>query len=101
MDDVLVLEGVSKSFGALKAADNVSLHLARGEALGVLGPNGAGKSTLFNLICGDVRADSGRIVFAGGDITRLPAHRRSRLGVGRSYQIPKPFAGMTDRKSVV
>ena len=101
MDDVLVLEGVSKSFGALKAADNVSLHLARGEALGVLGPNGAGKSTLFNLICGDVRADSGRIVFAGGDITRLPAHRRSRLGVGRSYQIPKPFAGMTVFENVL
>jgi len=66
-----------------------------GEALAVIGPNGAGKSTMFNLITGDVAPDSGRVVFAGTDITAMAPHTRSRLGIGRSYQIPHPFANMT------
>ena len=61
----------------------------------MIGPNGAGKSTMFNLITGDVRADAGRVVFDGTDITRLPPHARSRIGIGRSYQIPHPFANMS------
>jgi branched-chain amino acid transport system ATP-binding protein len=61
----------------------------------VIGPNGAGKSTMFNLITGDVAPDAGRVTFAGTDITALPAHARSRLGIGRSYQIPQPFTNMT------
>ena len=95
MPVLLELAAVSKSYGALKATDNLSLAVAEGEALGVIGPNGAGKSTMFNLITGDVAPDAGRVVFAGTDITTLPAHARSRLGIGRSYQIPQPFTNMT------
>jgi branched-chain amino acid transport system ATP-binding protein len=92
---LLALEGVTKSYGALTVADALSLAVAEGEALAVIGPNGAGKSTMFNLITGDVAPDAGRIVFGGADITRLAPHARSRLGIGRSYQIPQPFANMT------
>ncbi|WP_119422322.1 ABC transporter ATP-binding protein [Desertibaculum subflavum] len=95
MTPLLRLDGVSKSFGALKVTDAVSLELAAGEALGILGPNGAGKSTLFNLITGGLKPDEGRIEFDGRDITRLAPHARSRLGIGRSHQIPQPFAGMS------
>ena len=95
MAALLELDGVSKSFGALKATDSLSLKVDAGEALAVIGPNGAGKSTMFNLITGDVAPDAGRVVFAGADITALPAHTRSRLGIGRSYQIPQPFTNMT------
>ena len=92
---LLELAGVSKSYGALKATDSLTLAVEEGEALAVIGPNGAGKSTMFNLITGDVSPDAGRILFAGTDITRLAPHRRSRLGIGRTYQIPHPFANMT------
>jgi len=92
---LLVLEGVSKSFGALKVVDQVSLSVDENEALGILGPNGAGKTTLFNLISGDLRADAGRILLAGENVTALAPHRRCRSGIGRSYQIPHPFSGMT------
>src|SRR3984893_5552917 len=95
MPVLLELAGVSKFYGALRATDNLTLAVEEGEALGVIGPNGAGKSTMFNLITGDVAPDGGRIVFAGTDITALAAHARSRLGIGRSYQIPHPFANMT------
>jgi branched-chain amino acid transport system ATP-binding protein len=92
---LLALDRVDKSYGALKVANSVTLAVAEGEALGVIGPNGAGKSTLFNLITGDVAPDSGSLSFAGADITAMESHRRSRLGIGRSYQIPHPFANMT------
>src|ERR1700679_782650 len=95
MTVLLQLDAVSKSYGALKAVDAVSLAVAAGEALAVIGPNGAGKSTMFNLITGDVAPDAGRIVFAGTDITAMAPHARARLGIGRSYQIPHPFANMT------
>ncbi len=98
---ILALEGVCKSFGALKAADSISLSVAEGETLGILGPNGAGKTTLFNLISGDLRADAGRVSFGGKDITREPPHRRCRLGIGRSYQIPQPFGAMTVFENLV
>jgi branched-chain amino acid transport system ATP-binding protein len=95
MTEVLALEGVTKSYGAVRAADGVSLSVGAREVLGVIGPNGAGKTTVFNLIGGDVRADAGIIRFRGEDITRLAPHQRCRLGIGRSYQIPHPFGGMT------
>ena len=69
--------------------------LEEGEALGIIGPNGAGKSTLFNLITGSLSPNSGSIEFDGTDITHMPAHDRCRRGIGRSYQIPHPFVGMT------
>lgn len=92
---MLRLENVSKSFGALKVTDAVTMSVPRGEALGIIGPNGAGKSTLFNLITGNVLADEGRIEFLGRDVTRIPAMERVRRGVGRSFQIPQPFEGLT------
>ena len=95
MTVLLQLDGVSKSYGALKAVDTVSLAVAAGEALAVIGPNGAGKTTLFNLITGDAAPTAGRIVFNGAEMTAMPPHARSRLGIGRSYQIPHPFANMS------
>jgi branched-chain amino acid transport system ATP-binding protein len=93
--DLLQVEQANKSYGALKVIDDLSFTVAGREALGILGPNGAGKTTLFNLISGDVKPDAGTIVFEGNDITALAPHQRCRKGIGRSYQIPHPFAGMT------
>lgn len=95
MSSILKMEQVTKSYGALKVTDSLDLELSEGEALGVIGPNGAGKSTMFNLITGGVRPDEGRIVYMGDDVTTLSAARRCKAGIGRSYQIPHPFAGMT------
>ena len=95
MSTILEVSGVSKAFGSLKVFDGFDFELAEGEALGIIGPNGAGKSTLFNLITGSLKPNSGSIRFEGVDITQFPAYRRCRLGIGRSYQIPHPFKGMT------
>jgi branched-chain amino acid transport system ATP-binding protein len=97
----LVLEAVCKSFGALRVVDGLSLSVAAGETLGILGPNGAGKTTLFNLISGDLRADAGAVVLDGRNITRHSPHRRCRLGIGRSYQIPQPWGTMTVFENLV
>ena len=98
---LLVLHSVAKSYGALRVTDAVSLSVPEGQTLGILGPNGAGKTTLFNLISGDVRCDSGRIEYAGRDITTLAAHQRCRAGIGRSYQVPQPFGHMTVFENLV
>ena len=95
MSTILEVAGLSKTFGSLKVIDGFDFELAEGEALGIIGPNGAGKSTLFNLITGSLHPNSGSIMFEGVDITQIPAYRRCRLGIGRSYQIPHPFGGMT------
>ena len=92
---ILTLDDVSKSFGALKVTDRVNLSVPRGQALGIIGPNGAGKSTLFNLITGNILPDAGRILLFGKDVSRLPAIARVKMGVGRSFQIPQPFEGLT------
>ncbi len=92
---ILALKNVSKSFGALKVTDDVSFEVPEGMALGIIGPNGAGKSTLFNLITGNISADSGTIEFLGRDVTRTPARQRCVSGVGRSFQIPQPFSKLT------
>lgn len=98
---LLTLKAISKSYGALKVTDEISFTVERGELLGILGPNGAGKTTLFNLISGDVLPDAGRIVYAGQDVTHLPAFRRCRLGIGRSYQVPQPFGNMSVFENLV
>jgi branched-chain amino acid transport system ATP-binding protein len=95
MSAILRLESVLKRFGAVLAADHLSLELAEGEALGVIGPNGSGKTTMFNIITGMTKADSGRVFFNGTEITNLPAFERCRRGIARSFQIPHPFVGMT------
>ena len=92
---ILRIENLSKSFGSLVVIDQFSMELAVGEALGIIGPNGAGKSTLFNLITGGISPDQGVITFNGVDVTQMPGHQRCRAGMGRSYQIPHPFDGMT------
>jgi branched-chain amino acid transport system ATP-binding protein len=95
MAQILKLDGVSRAFGAVKVADDLSYALQQGEALGVLGPNGAGKTSMFNLITGTLQPGSGRIEFAGEDITGHSAARRSRAGIARSFQVPQPFTHMT------
>ena len=92
---ILEVRGLSKRFGGFTALDAIEVQVAPGERLGLIGPNGSGKTTLINCISGALRNDEGTIVFRGADITRLPAHRRTRLGIARSFQIPKPFASMT------
>ncbi len=101
MQSLLELHGVTKSFGSVRVVQEVSLALAPGEALGVVGPNGAGKTTLLNLVGGDLAADSGRIVLDGRDVTHLPGHRRARAGIGRTFQIPRPFGGLTAFENVL
>lgn len=92
---LLTLSSVSKSFGALTVADDVSFEVAAGEALGIIGPNGAGKSTLFNLITGNIAPDAGSIVLDGVDVSRKPPMQRVAAGVGRSFQIPQPFTHLS------
>lgn len=97
---LLKLERVTKRFGGLVAVDQISLEVHAGEMFAIVGPNGAGKTTLFNIINGVLLPDQGRILFAGKDITRLPVHRRAPLGIGRTFQIPRPFANASVRENV-
>jgi branched-chain amino acid transport system ATP-binding protein len=98
---ILALEKISKRFGAIVVADGIDLALAEGESLGIIGPNGAGKTTLFGIISGAVAPDEGRVLFAGRDITHAPPAQRCRMGIGRSFQIPLPFAGMSVFENLV
>jgi branched-chain amino acid transport system ATP-binding protein len=92
---VLQARGLVKTFTGLRVLDEVDLDVHDGEVLGVIGPNGAGKTTLFNLISGDVRADRGELLFRGRALGAAPPHRRCRRGIGRTYQVPRPYAGLT------
>ncbi|MDK1374575.1 MULTISPECIES: ABC transporter ATP-binding protein [unclassified Sinorhizobium] len=92
---ILRLEEVSKKFGALTVAEQISFAVGEGEALGIIGPNGAGKSTLFNLITGNIAPDSGTVHFCGADVTRVPPMVRCLSGMGRTFQIPQPFEQLT------
>ena len=92
---ILRLDNLTRSFGSLKAVDDVQLEVAEGEALGIIGPNGAGKSTLFNLITGLQKPDTGTIRFDGRDITHAVPRARCIAGIGRSFQIPRPFESLT------
>ena len=94
-EPVLRLEGVSRRFGGLVAVDVVSLTLGPRRRLAVIGPNGAGKTTLFRLIAGDVPPSQGRIFLFGQEVTRLPAYRRARLGLSRTFQVSNLFAGLS------
>ena len=87
MSAVLQIDGLNKSFGGIKATDNLNLSVDKGELHAVIGPNGAGKTTMISQLCGSQRPDTGRILYAGRDITTLPPHKRAHLGITRSYQI--------------
>jgi len=99
-DPILSLDHVGVRFDALKAVDDVSLKVGRGERRAIIGPNGAGKTTLFNAITGVVPPTSGRIAFEGRDITALPPHRRARLGISRTFQITNLFPGLTVQQNM-
>jgi branched-chain amino acid transport system ATP-binding protein len=99
--EILALHQVKKAFGAVVIADGLDLSVKDGEAVGIIGPNGAGKSTLFNLITGDLALDGGSIEFLGNRVEGVAPHKRCRLGMGRSYQIPHPFSKMTVYENVL
>ncbi len=92
---LLDVQNVTKYFGGFTALNKVSLQVREGERFGLIGPNGSGKTTLINCISGALRNDGGQILFRGRDLAALPAHQRTRLGIARSFQIPRPFGSMT------
>ncbi|HZQ72673.1 MAG TPA: ABC transporter ATP-binding protein [Burkholderiales bacterium] len=94
-ETVLKVSGVSKRFGGFTALSDVNLEIARGERFGLIGPNGSGKTTLINCVSGILRNDSGSILFEGEEVSRLAAYRRTRKGIARSFQVPRPFHAMT------
>jgi branched-chain amino acid transport system ATP-binding protein len=94
-DALLEVQHLTKRFGGFQALTAVSFTVQTGERFGLIGPNGAGKTTLINCLSGALRHDTGTIRFAGTDITALPAYQRARLGLARTFQIPKPFMSMT------
>jgi len=98
---LLEVEGLDKHFGGLYAVRNVSFTIDKGEIVGILGPNGAGKTTLYNLLTGFIAADRGRIVFNGQSLRGKPPHRIARLGISRTFQLCRPFVGMTVRENVI
>ena len=95
MPSLLNVRGLTKRFAGLVALSDVSFELERGEILGLIGPNGAGKTTLINMISGTLSATDGDVTFDGCDLKRLPAYRRARLGIGRTFQIMRPFPGLS------
>jgi branched-chain amino acid transport system ATP-binding protein len=98
---LLELDKISKSFGRVVVADSLSLRVGAGELVGIVGPNGAGKSSLFGLIAGDLRPSAGEVILAGDTVTRKDAAARCRLGIGRTFQVPKPFGAMTVFENVL
>ena len=100
-EHLLILDGLSKSFGRVVAAENLKLTVRAGEALGIVGPNGAGKSTLFNVISGDLTPNAGSVVFDAIDVTKHNSYKRTRAGMGRTYQVPRPFEHMTVFENVL
>ena len=98
---LLRLDDLSKSFGKVTVAQDLALSVQAGEALGIVGPNGAGKSSLFALISGDLRPDRGAVWLAGRDVTHVPSFARARAGIGRTYQVPRPFEHLTVFENVL
>jgi branched-chain amino acid transport system ATP-binding protein len=101
MDAILVASGVVKRFDAFVAVDRVDFALHKNEAVGIVGPNGAGKTTLLNVLAGTYPPSAGSVSADGVDVSRLDAAARCRLGIGRSHQVPRPFADMTVFENVL
>jgi branched-chain amino acid transport system ATP-binding protein len=100
-DPLLELDHVTKRFGRIVIAEDLSFAVGPGDTVGIVGPNGAGKTSLFGLISGDLSPGAGQISFAGRTVTKLDAAARCRLGVGRTYQVPRPFPDMTAFENVL
>lgn len=101
MSSLLTAIGLNKAYGAVRIAEDISFDVPEGEVVGIIGPNGAGKTTLFGLLAGTVPLDRGEIHFGGRDVTDLPTHDRARLGIARTYQVPRPFTHMTVRENLL
>src|SRR5688500_9507315 len=95
MADLLAVDDLGKRFGGFVALDSIALTVAPGERLGLIGPNGSGKSTLVNCICGTLTNETGSVQFDGRDLKGMITHERTRLGMARSFQLPRPFYSMT------
>jgi branched-chain amino acid transport system ATP-binding protein len=98
---LLELRAVTKRFGQVVIADNLSFAVGPGDSVGIVGPNGAGKTSLFGLISGDLSPNAGEIYFAGQKVNKLDSAARTRLGIGRTYQVPRPFTDMTVFENVL
>jgi branched-chain amino acid transport system ATP-binding protein len=98
---LLVIEGIYKNFGGIRALENVNITVRKNERLGLIGPNGSGKTTLINIISGSLKQDKGKIVFDGEDISNLPAHKRAEKGIARTFQIPRSFHSLTILQNVL
>ncbi|MFF5297517.1 ABC transporter ATP-binding protein [Paractinoplanes globisporus] len=101
MTPVLEGRGLSMRYGDLQVLTGVDFAVSEGEAVGIVGPNGAGKTTLLNVLAGAVRPSAGTVSFGGRDVTRTRPDQRCRMGVGRAFQVPRPFGGMTVLENVV
>jgi len=101
MEKILTVENVHAAYGKFKVLHGLSFDVEDGQVLGIIGPNGAGKTTLMNVICGLLIPTGGRITFRGKNITKLSPDKRCRLGIGRTYQIPKPFERLTVFENVL
>lgn len=98
---MLQVENLSKSFGGIKAVDDVSFNLYKGEVLGVIGPNGSGKTTLINLITGFINKDSGKVYYKGKDISRMPAYKIADMGLARTFQMLRPYPTLPAYKNLI
>ena len=98
---IFQIRGVSKSFGGVKAVNQVSFQVQEKKIIGLIGPNGAGKTTLFNLITGFLKSDEGHIYFQGRDITNLKPHKICQLGIGRTFQVVRPLSTLTVLENIV
>ena len=98
---ILQVKEISRAFGGIKAANKVSLELARGEILGIIGPNGSGKTTLINLITGFIKKDSGSVFFKNRNITKLPPHRIADLGIARTFQVMRPYHSLPAYRNLI
>src|ERR1700689_3106020 len=98
---LLELDRVTKNFGRVVIAEDLSFTVGPGDTVGIVGPNGAGKTSLFGLISGDLTPGAGTVSFAGRPVTKLDAAARCRLGIGRTYQVPRPFTDMTVFENVL
>ena len=101
MSAILKIGGLSKHFGGFTALDGVNLEVAQGERFGLIGPNGSGKTTLINCVSGSLWNEAGSIVFDGHEVSRLPAYQRTRRGIARSFQIPRPFRSMSVLENLI